>query len=397
MTTGAPGVYVGMLREDAGISTELTITPGQRVSVSGDPTLARAPHWGADNSCGAWARDGVCRDGGPNQDRDGLVFCDLGTDSADCGVASAGNFVVQARGSLALRHVGLGDSTLALSTGGSLSLSSMAVPEAWLSAATSGLGGAGSTLRLAEVTVPEYRSDDSCNDWANDGHCQDGGPNQDPAYNVDCTLGTDATDCGTPPAPPPQSLAITVGGDGSWAVEGSLRLGSPVFAVSSGRTCSGYGTYADTTDYHSAGDTDHSICLEYDDTPPCEISQGGRCVGRAQGYGPSEECAITVSGGSGVLGACSVFDMGDVGDDLTLPDGSRHGDSDCPAGALLAPGDALSSASNGDFQGSVGMMTWIDGIDIDGTPWDNGCAAKGTCGLPGSNPGLGGGWQICFA
>ena len=28
---------------------------------------------------------------------------------------------------------------------------------------------------------------------------------------------------------------------------------------------------------------------------------------------------------------------------------------------------------------------------------DNGCAAKGTCGLPGSDDGLGGGWQLCFA
>ena len=43
VTSGAAGVYVGTLLEDAGISTDLTITPGQTVSVSGDPSLPQAP------------------------------------------------------------------------------------------------------------------------------------------------------------------------------------------------------------------------------------------------------------------------------------------------------------------------------------------------------------------
>ena len=64
--------------------------------------------------------------------------------------------------------------------------------------------------------------------------------------------------------------------------------------------------------------------------------------------------------------------------------GAQLGGSDCPVGAALAPGDALSWASNSASQGSVGHH-------------DNGCAAKGTCGAPYSYDGLGGGWQLCFA
>ena len=119
---------------------------------------------------------------------------------------------------------------------------------------------------------------------------------------------------------------------------------------------------------------------------PCAASDGGRCVGRAGGYGPSEACAITVGGGGGVLGACGVFDIFgySAADILTMPDGSTHGGSDCPAGAALLPGDSVGWASDGYWQGSNS-----------GTA--NGCAAKASCGLPWSQSGLGGGWQICFA
>jgi len=123
---------------------------------------------------------------------------------------------------------------------------------------------------------------------------------------------------------------------------------------------------------------------------PCTVSQGGRCVGRPEGYGPSEDCAITVGGRGGVLGACPVFDVSCVngancgGDSVTLPGGAAHGGSDCPEGAALAPGDAIAWASDDRWQGSVGRR-------------DNGCAAKGTCGLPYSAHGLGGGWELCFA
>ena len=48
-------------------------------------------------------------------------------------------------------------------------------------------------------------------------------------------------------------------------------------------------------------------------------------------------------------------------------------------------GDTLSWTSGGGYQGSVGN-SYVD----------NGCAAKGTCGLPWSHYELGGGWQLCF-
>ena len=138
---------------------------------------------------------------------------------------------------------------------------------------------------------------------------------------------------------------------------GPLSVGSPVFNVTSG---------------------------------PCTVSDGGRCVGRAEGYGPSEQCAITVGGtGGGVLAPCAVFDMLGMGvryEHVTLPGGARYYESDCPEGAVLTTGDVLGWASDGAQQGSVGL-----GQN------DNGCAAKGTCAAPFSQHGLGGGWQLCFA
>ncbi len=85
-----------------------------------------------------------------------------------------------------------------------------------------------------------------------------------------------------------------------------------------------------------------------------------------------------------MLGPCAVFDLDTFGSDyVTLPGGEQLGGSDCPAGAGLAAGDALSWSSDKYGQGNYGG--------------DNGCAAKGTCGLPYSSYGLGGGWQLCFA
>ena len=46
VVSGAAGVYVGVLLQDAGIETDLVVRPGQRVSVSGDPSLPRPPRWG---------------------------------------------------------------------------------------------------------------------------------------------------------------------------------------------------------------------------------------------------------------------------------------------------------------------------------------------------------------
>ena len=111
VVSGAAGVYVGVLLQDAGIETDLVVQPGQRVSVTGDPSLPRPPRWGG------------------------------------------GSFTVQQRGSLALAGVSLGQSvSFTIEGGGSLSLASMAAPATVLRVH---LSGAGSTLRLSEVTVSE--------------------------------------------------------------------------------------------------------------------------------------------------------------------------------------------------------------------------------------------------
>ena len=46
VVSGAAGLYVGVLLQDAGIETDLVVRPGQRVSISGDASLPRPPRWG---------------------------------------------------------------------------------------------------------------------------------------------------------------------------------------------------------------------------------------------------------------------------------------------------------------------------------------------------------------
>ena len=107
--SGAAGVYVGTLDHDAGISTLLTVTPGQSVSVTGDPSFAPVPS--GPRSCP------VCN-------------------NRDAPLWGSGSFAVQERGSLALTRIALDPSaSIDISGGGSLSLASMAVPAAVLGAA----------------------------------------------------------------------------------------------------------------------------------------------------------------------------------------------------------------------------------------------------------------------
>eukprot|EP01045_Picozoa_sp_COSAG04_P022289 COSAG04_NODE_2497_length_4008_cov_1.911486_2_plen_382_part_00 len=135
--------------------------------------------------------------------------------------------------------------------------------------------------------------------------------------------------------------------------EGTFSYGTPTFAVASG---------------------------------PCTVSEGGRCVGRPEGYGPNERCVVTVSGGGGVLAPCAVFDTEHydfVGTPANQNDGWRG--SNCPVNMALGLGDTLGWHSSDSMQGNQGG------------DMDNGCATKDTCGLPFSSDGLGGGWEVCFA
>ena len=115
VVSGAAGIYVGMLVEDAGITTDLVVRPGQDVSVSGDRSLAEAPLWGG------------------------------------------GGFTVQQRGSLSLASVALGASAaLAVTGGGALSLSDMVVPAAVANSLVAQMESTGSSVRLSGVTALEY-------------------------------------------------------------------------------------------------------------------------------------------------------------------------------------------------------------------------------------------------
>eukprot|EP01043_Picozoa_sp_COSAG02_P010643 COSAG02_NODE_378_length_23535_cov_35.310164_14_plen_865_part_00 len=165
------------------------------------------------------------------------------------------------------------------------------------------------------------------------------------------------------------TVVMSVAANGSKAVDPPNGFGGPFFVVASG---------------------------------PCTVSEGGRCVGRPEGYGPNEDCAITVGGHGGVLDPCPVFDMYNI-DTVVVPGGTymcftdgdwvndcpgtEHRQSDCPVGVALGPGDVIAFTSDEDHQGST---NWPSG-------GGNGCEAKGTCGLPFSMHELGGGWELCFA
>eukprot|EP01046_Picozoa_sp_COSAG06_P042192 COSAG06_NODE_5342_length_3537_cov_39.550055_6_plen_278_part_01 len=100
-----------MLLEDAGISTALTITSGQKVSVSGDRSLPQAPLWGSSR------------------------------------------FTVQDHGSLSFTYVTFETSSSFAVAGGSLRLVDMAIPAGVLASTMAELSGApGSSLRLSEVS-----------------------------------------------------------------------------------------------------------------------------------------------------------------------------------------------------------------------------------------------------
>ena len=241
---------------------------------------------------------------------------------------------------------------LSVSGAAELRLIGCIVPAAVLVAAETLLSGANSTLRLVAVTVPDA------------------------------------------PSAGPLTGAVTVGQDGLKTIRrGDVvsptwgLASSPVFVVTSG---------------------------------PCTLTEGGRCVGRADGYGPGESCDITVIGGpvGGLLDGCGVFDLNAYGKDdyINLPM-STHLGSDCPEGTALATGDSVSWHSNGQYQGNWDCA--VSELRRQGTNnfgcggasvgADNGCGAKGLCGLPftGKGPGqarsfgypsgLGGGWQTCFA
>jgi hypothetical protein len=169
VVTGAAGAYIGTLVEEPGIRTDLTVTPGQRVSVSGDRSLMQTPpSWGF---------------GGFAVQERGLLSLTYLTVLADMSVQEGGDLTLQyalvsgnidvAGGILTAQGSSLGGTITILDggtasvtrctldarvrlvvTGGSLSLASMAVPASVLAEAESCLRVR--ELRLSAVTVPEH-------------------------------------------------------------------------------------------------------------------------------------------------------------------------------------------------------------------------------------------------
>ena len=119
VVSGAAGIYLGMLQEDAGIETDLVVRPGQRVSVSGDTSLPQPPRWGS------------------------------------------GGFTVQQFGSLTLQSVAV-SSGLSVTNGGNAvlmacvaQLASLTVTDSNFSASATTLGGSISLINAGSVTLEE--------------------------------------------------------------------------------------------------------------------------------------------------------------------------------------------------------------------------------------------------
>ena len=85
------------------------------------------------------------------------------------------------------------------------------------------------------------------------------------------------------------------------------------------------------------------------DSGPCELLQGGSCVGRPSGYGNSESCSIAVTASS-TLGACPVFTTETGYDFLNIGGVNYHGTS-CPTGASVLSGSTISWRSDGSVAG----------------------------------------------
>jgi hypothetical protein len=126
--SGAAGVYVGVLLQDAGIETDLVVQPGQRVSVSSDPSLPQSRRWGE------------------------------------------GGFLVEQRSSLSLRSIVM---PTVIVRGGELNLAQMVMNFAQLSLLFADLTTTTSVVRLSEVTVldssPELEALTGSVTWDADG------------------------------------------------------------------------------------------------------------------------------------------------------------------------------------------------------------------------------------
>lgn len=364
---GAAGVYASRLTQDAGITTLLTITPGQTVSVNGDSDLT--PSWGS------------------------------------------GGFTVESRGSLALSNVALG-ADLAVLSGGTVILQSTTLGDSFTVAGTATLQSSKLSGSLS-VTGDGTASLSACTlskaNVITSGHATLSMatmhlPRSFESGCADCTVQlSDVTMNGTSTllggtvtlqaSTLSGSLHVASGGasltgctldstfrmmtDGASSVSMST-MDLPSFeTVSAGSTVQltavtmmGHGHLMGTLAVAQNGElnlqglrgTGPSPTFTVMSGDPCEVSQAGRCVGYTspstggwQDVHPEAHCAITVAGGGGVVGVCPKYSFG-TGMTLVVPGGRYQSGSprsgidcrepgaclaDCPTGSVLSDGDSL--------------------------------------------------------
>jgi hypothetical protein len=209
VVSGAAGSYFVTLAADAGIHTDLVITPGQDVRISGDPGLAVAPSWGSSFTV---------------QERGSLLLTYISVEGDD---RHSVYLTLMAGSSVSLRMcTGLSSTSFSLSDmgGGSQSFSSMTVPRSTLSNVERMLRGPGNTLQLSAVSIPENPSSLGAITWTRTVEIDGTVSVDDPSFGVSpncivqsgpCAVAEDGRCVGRPSGyGPSERCTIVVGGGG---------------------------------------------------------------------------------------------------------------------------------------------------------------------------------------
>ena len=73
---------------------------------------------------------------------------------------------------------------------------------------------------------------------------------------------------------------------------------------------------------------------------PCTATDGGRCVGRRNGYSDNEDCVIKARR-SATVASCPVFSTEEPADYLAI-DGVQYSKTSCPLGKVISAASAIS-------------------------------------------------------
>ena len=167
VVSGAAGAYIVTLHDDVEINTDMVIQPGQDVRISGDPDLVAQPCWGGGFTVqqdGSLSVAGVVLEGALIVLAGGSLTLQSTTVTVSGRLSVAGGTAYVSGCTLDAFVYGSAEAlstpvlhlmAITLSGGGSLSLTSMAIPVAVLGSAMQ-LSDAGSTLWLSAVAVPDW-------------------------------------------------------------------------------------------------------------------------------------------------------------------------------------------------------------------------------------------------